>query len=103
MVDPETIERAADAPEAEPDEFQPEPGVDTPKTEKPAWGVRLYTRLIATPIEVVVLTVLAIVTRFGQIQSPNAIVFDEVYFREYSLHYKAGPTTSTSTRPSASC
>ncbi|MBO9534108.1 MAG: phospholipid carrier-dependent glycosyltransferase [Solirubrobacteraceae bacterium] len=87
MVDPETIERAADAPEADLDEIQAAPGADAPKSEqkKPWWNA--FSRV---PIEVWLLGILASITRFAQLGSPKAIVFDEIYFREYSLHYHVG-------------
>ena len=47
-------------------------------------------RRIAVPVEVAVLAVLAAVTRLAGVTSPNAIVFDEVYFREYALRYFTG-------------
>ncbi|MDO9353822.1 MAG: phospholipid carrier-dependent glycosyltransferase [Solirubrobacteraceae bacterium] len=37
-----------------------------------------------------ILTLVAAITRFAFLYNPRAIVFDEVYFREYALHYKAG-------------
>ncbi len=52
---------------------------------QPGWRRRL-TRI---PIEVVVLAALAGLTRLVFLNDPKAIVFDEVYFREYALHYKA--------------
>ncbi|MFT4034554.1 MAG: phospholipid carrier-dependent glycosyltransferase [Patulibacter sp.] len=45
-------------------------------------------RLRAVPTELVILTALAALTRFVALSSPHAIVFDEVYFREFALHYK---------------
>jgi dolichyl-phosphate-mannose-protein mannosyltransferase len=47
-------------------------------------------RLSRIPVEVVILGVLAALTRFVFLNDPHAIVFDEVYFREYALHYKSG-------------
>ena len=42
------------------------------------------------PPELLALTFLAAVTRLTAITHPHAIVFDEVYFREYALHYLDG-------------
>ncbi|MGH3902075.1 MAG: phospholipid carrier-dependent glycosyltransferase [Pseudonocardiaceae bacterium] len=42
------------------------------------------------PLELIVLTFLAAVTRLVAITHPRAIVFDEVYFREYALRYLDG-------------
>lgn len=42
------------------------------------------------PVEVLVLTGLALMTRLAGITYPRAIVFDEVYFREYALRYQSG-------------
>lgn len=42
------------------------------------------------PVELPVLVFLAGVTRLAAITQPNAIVFDEVYFREYALRYLTG-------------
>ncbi len=44
----------------------------------------------SVPVEVAVLAVLAAVTRLSGVTNPNAIVFDEVYFREYALRYLTG-------------
>lgn len=45
---------------------------------------------VRVPLELVVLTFLAAVTRLTAITHPRAIVFDEVYFREYALRYLDG-------------
>ncbi len=42
------------------------------------------------PGELYVLTLIAAVTRFAFLDKPRAIVFDEVYFREYALRYQEG-------------
>lgn len=42
------------------------------------------------PVELLVLAFLAAVTRLAGIGHPRAIVFDEVYFREYALRYMDG-------------
>ncbi|MGH3773165.1 MAG: phospholipid carrier-dependent glycosyltransferase [Pseudonocardiaceae bacterium] len=42
------------------------------------------------PPELLTLTFFAAVTRLAAITHPHAIVFDEVYFREYALHYLDG-------------
>ncbi|MGA8845882.1 MAG: phospholipid carrier-dependent glycosyltransferase [Nocardioides sp.] len=42
------------------------------------------------PGEVYVLAAIAAVSRFAFLGSPKAIVFDEVYFREYALRYQEG-------------
>jgi dolichyl-phosphate-mannose-protein mannosyltransferase len=42
------------------------------------------------PTELVALTFLAALTRLTAINHPHAIVFDEVYFREYALRYLDG-------------
>lgn len=47
-------------------------------------------RLLRIPIEVLILGALAALTRFVFLNDPRAIVFDEIYFREYALHYKSG-------------
>jgi dolichyl-phosphate-mannose-protein mannosyltransferase len=53
-------------------------------------GVRLAWRRLNVPQELAVLTFLAAVTRLAAITHPRAIVFDEVYFREYALRYLDG-------------
>lgn len=47
-------------------------------------------RRFVPPVEVIVLGGLAAVTRLAGISYPNAIVFDEVYFRDYALRYQSG-------------
>ncbi len=47
-------------------------------------------RRLNVPLELVVLTFLAAVTRLAAITHPRAIVFDEVYFRESALRYLDG-------------
>ena len=53
-------------------------------------GVKAGRRRWTIPPELVVLTVLAAVTRLAAITHPRAIVFDEVYFREDALRYLQG-------------
>ncbi len=55
--------------------------------DRPAKASR---RRLNLPMELVVLTFLAAVTRLTAITHPRAIVFDEVYFREYALRYLDG-------------
>ncbi len=59
------------------------------KTDVPQ-GVRTARWQLNVPLELVVLTFLAAVTRLAAITHPRAIVFDEVYFREYALRYLDG-------------
>ncbi|HKR52352.1 MAG TPA: phospholipid carrier-dependent glycosyltransferase [Pseudonocardiaceae bacterium] len=47
-------------------------------------------RRLNVPPELIVLIFLAAVTRLAAITHPRAIVFDEVYFREYALRYLDG-------------
>jgi len=47
-------------------------------------------RRLNVPAEVLVLAFVAGVTRLSAITHPNAIVFDEVYFRDYALRYQTG-------------
>jgi dolichyl-phosphate-mannose-protein mannosyltransferase len=47
-------------------------------------------RRLNVPLELVVLAVVAAETRLAAITHPRAIVFDEVYFREYALRYLDG-------------
>jgi dolichyl-phosphate-mannose-protein mannosyltransferase len=47
-------------------------------------------RLHGVPVELWVLAVAAAVTRLAFLTNPRAIVFDEVYFREYALRYREG-------------
>lgn len=76
----ETLDTAATA-------VSPEDGADPPSTgEQPRW--RRLAGIV--PIELAVLTVLAAITRFSFLFNPRAVVFDELYFREFALHYKAG-------------
>ncbi len=42
------------------------------------------------PVELFVLGALAALTRFAFLTNPRAIVFDEVYFREYAMRYREG-------------
>ncbi len=77
-----------------------EPVVDTPdpeakeptevKHEAPSTIGERLRGLRRIPIELAILAFLAAVTRFASLSNPRAIVFDEVYFRAYSLNYKAG-------------
>jgi dolichyl-phosphate-mannose-protein mannosyltransferase len=62
------------------------------KTFKPdvSQGGRPARRWPNVPLELVVLTFLAAVTRLTAITHPRAIVFDEVYFRESALRYLDG-------------
>jgi dolichyl-phosphate-mannose-protein mannosyltransferase len=55
--------------------------------EQPAKAAR---RRLDVPPELLALTVLAAVTRLVAVTHPRAIVFDEVYFREYALRYLDG-------------
>jgi dolichyl-phosphate-mannose-protein mannosyltransferase len=70
------------------------PAVTVPeKPDRPA-GVplglsRVWQRL-NMPWELVILAFAAAVTRFTAITHPRAIVFDEVYFREFALRYLDG-------------
>ena len=64
-----------------------EPEVSTPAGS----GAGRWRRaLLRVPGEVYVLTALAALTRFVSLGNPRAIVFDEVYFREYALRYQEG-------------
>lgn len=69
-----------------PDETDPAPRDDTSGSGTPGWRRSLGR----VPGELYVLTVLAAVTRFAFLDRPRAIVFDEVYFREYALRYQEG-------------
>ncbi|USN96490.1 MAG: phospholipid carrier-dependent glycosyltransferase [Candidatus Nomurabacteria bacterium] len=51
--------------------------------------MKWYGKLFAYP-EAWVLTVIAFVTRFWQLGQPNAVVFDEVYFRQFAANYLNG-------------
>jgi dolichyl-phosphate-mannose-protein mannosyltransferase len=53
-------------------------------------GLKVGRRWLNVPVELAVLTFLAAVTRLSAITHPHAIVFDEVYFREFALHYLDG-------------
>jgi dolichyl-phosphate-mannose-protein mannosyltransferase len=53
-------------------------------------GVRAAWRRLNVPPELVWLTFLAAATRLAAITHPRAIVFDEVYFRQYALGYLNG-------------
>ncbi|MDQ3765018.1 MAG: phospholipid carrier-dependent glycosyltransferase [Actinomycetota bacterium] len=53
-------------------------------------GVRAAWRRLNVPPELAVLTFVAAVTRLTAINHPRAIVFDEVYFRDYALRYLDG-------------
>ena len=86
-LDPQTTEEPADAPDATTVATESSPSENALDSgEKPAWR-RTLARI---PGEAYVLAVLAAITRFAFLYNPKAIVFDEVYFREYALHYKAG-------------
>lgn len=61
-----------------------------PEASAPAGPGRWKRALLRLPGEVYVLTALAALTRFVSLGSPKAIVFDEVYFREYALRYQEG-------------
>lgn len=50
----------------------------------------LLERARRVPGEVWILASLALLTRFAALTTPRKIVFDELYFREFALHYKAG-------------
>lgn len=50
---------------------------------------RFYAKLIQRP-ELIILTAVAILTRFWGILYPKAIVFDEIYFKEYAGAYLNG-------------
>ncbi|MGH3717882.1 MAG: phospholipid carrier-dependent glycosyltransferase [Pseudonocardiaceae bacterium] len=69
------LDRSAGSPDAEHAPDRP---------AKTAWRRR------NVPPELLVLTFFAAVTRLTAITHPHAIVFDEVYFREYALHYLDG-------------
>ncbi|MGH3872595.1 MAG: phospholipid carrier-dependent glycosyltransferase [Pseudonocardiaceae bacterium] len=55
--------------------------------DRPATAARWWRRVLP---ELLVLGFLAAVTRLTTITHPRAIVFDEVYFREYALRYLDG-------------
>ncbi len=63
---------------------KPDVKTDVPQRVRAAWP------RLNVPLELVVLTFLAAVTRLTAITHPRAIVFDEVYFREYALRYLDG-------------
>ncbi len=84
-----------DAAEGEPDATDQADGTAPEATSEatteevpPKRGLR--ERLRRTPLELVILAAIAAVTRFATLGSPRAIVFDEVFFREWALSYKAG-------------
>jgi dolichyl-phosphate-mannose-protein mannosyltransferase len=52
--------------------------------------IRVGTPRRTVPVEIPVLAALALLTRLSGITGPRAIVFDEVYFREYALRYQSG-------------
>ena len=56
--------------------------------DRPATGPRRWPR--AVPPELLLLTFVAAVTRLVALGHPRAIVFDEIYFRDYSLRYQSG-------------
>jgi dolichyl-phosphate-mannose-protein mannosyltransferase len=64
----------------------------TPDEPAPALlrGVSAAWRRLKIPPELAVLAILAGVTRLTAITHPRAIVFDEVYFREFALRYLDG-------------
>ncbi len=66
-----------------------EAATDEPSSSRSAASpvLRLLGRV---PGELYVLTALAALTRFAFLSNPRAIVFDEVYFREYALRYQEG-------------
>lgn len=71
----------------------PSAGPDNLASDGPASGAgqQWWRRWPArVPGELYVLTALAALTRFAFLGSPRAIVFDEVYFREYALRYQEG-------------
>ncbi len=53
-------------------------------------GTPAARRWLKVPPELVALTFLAAVTRMSAITHPRAIVFDEVWFRDYALRYMNG-------------
>jgi dolichyl-phosphate-mannose-protein mannosyltransferase len=55
-----------------------------------SYRVMAAWRRLNVPVELVWLTFLAVVTRLVAITHPRAIVFDEVYFREFALRYLDG-------------
>ena len=60
-----------------------------PDSSTPTPGSHWWQRL-PFPVEVMILGLLAAFTRLVAISHPKAIVFDEVYFREYALRYLDG-------------
>lgn len=90
----ESMELTPDA--AEEPSRAPEAGADSPVPEGEATGrssvylARFIRRVRGTPIELPILFLLAAITRFVGLYNPKAIVFDEIYFREYGLHYHVG-------------
>lgn len=63
---------------------EPERPPDVPHRISRAW------QRLNVPPELVFLAFAAVVTRFTAITNPRAIVFDEVYFREFALRYLDG-------------
>jgi dolichyl-phosphate-mannose-protein mannosyltransferase len=80
-VRPRLLDRSVTTPHAGP---APDRPANPAQLAKTAW------RRLNLPPELVVLTFLAAVTRLAAITHPHAIVFDEVYFREYALRYLDG-------------
>ncbi len=79
-----------DAGEDQPDASVQADGTATEATTEDSPGKGgLVERLRRTPIELVILAVLAAVTRFARLYNPREIVFDEVLFRDWALRYKA--------------
>jgi dolichyl-phosphate-mannose-protein mannosyltransferase len=60
------------------------------RSSKAARLVKTAWRRLNVPLELVLLTFFAAVTRLAAITHPHSIVFDEVYFRQYALQYLDG-------------
>lgn len=80
---------AASAPESPaPERGDTSPGETSGGTSR---GVsRLRRAIRRVPVELAILLFLAGVTRFAFLFDPDAIVFDESFFREFALHYQDG-------------
>lgn len=85
--DSKAIDASSDTPDSTGVESNPERIDESPKSgTQPRWRY-LLSRV---PIELVVIAVLAAITRFAFLFDPKAIVFDEIFFREAALHYQYG-------------
>src|SRR5687768_840516 len=86
-LDPKPVEPPPSAPGTAAGETESERvAEETTHDDRPRW------RQVAgrVPIELAIIALLAVVTRFAFLYDPRAIVFDEIYFREFALRYQEG-------------